>query len=225
MFSPKFLHATLHERWHLIETNYRIDETRAVEDLLEQYNYITKHHEASSANSLEIIQNLRQNKPSPLRIESLLQTYRLSTQEGLALMCMAEALLRIPDNSTKSQLIRDKLGIANWDTADESTWVERLADFSLTQASKFLSLGASGSIFSHIPGLIRRFGEPLIRQIMAKIIRTMGHQFVVGETIESAVAKKGSELYSFDMLGEGAKTRHRGTPAAGIRQGGRGNRL
>ncbi len=211
MFSPKFLNATLHERWHLIETNYRIDETRAVEDLLEQYNYITKHHEASSANSLEIIQNLRQNKPSPLRIESLLQTYRLSTQEGLALMCMAEALLRIPDNSTKSQLIRDKLGIANWDTTDESTWVERLANFSLTQASKFLSLGASGSIFSHIPGLIRRFGEPLIRQIMAKIIRTMGHQFVVGETIESAVAKKGSELYSFDMLGEGAKTRQDAT--------------
>ena len=207
MFSPKFLNSILLKKWQLIEFNYRIDETEAVDYLLKQYGNINEYHEVSSVNALEIIQTLRKNKPSPLRIESLLQTYRLSTQEGLALMCMAEALLRIPDNTTKSHLIRDKLGFANWNNTDESTWVEKLANFSLTQASKFLSLGTSGSMFSHIPGLIRRFGEPLIRQIMAKIIRTMGHQFVVGETIEKAVNKKGDELYSFDMLGEGAKTR------------------
>lgn len=207
MFSPIFLNASLHEKWQQLEKHYRIDETTAVEGLLAQYRTITNYHEASAANALAIIQNLRQNKPNPLRIENLLQTYRLSTHEGLALMCLAEALLRIPDHNTKSRLIRDKLGLADWENHDEANWVERLANFSLTQASKFLSMGTSGSMFSHIPGLVRRFGEPLIRQIMAKVIRTMGHQFVAGETIEKAVAKQGNDLYSFDMLGEGAKTR------------------
>jgi proline dehydrogenase len=139
MFSPKFLNSILLEKWQIIEFNYRIDETEAVDYLLKQYGDINEYHEVSSINALKIIQNLRQNKPNPLRIENLLQTYRLSTQEGLALMCMAEALLRIPDNTTKSHLIRDKLGLANWDNTDESTWVERLANFSLTQASKFLA--------------------------------------------------------------------------------------
>ena len=207
MFSPIFLNATLHEKWQQVVNHCRINETAAVEALLEQYSDITNYHEASSANALTIIQNLRQNKQSPLRIESLLQTYRLSTHEGLALMCMAESLLRIPDSNTKNRFIRDKLGLGNWENNDEANWVERLANFSLTQASKFLSIGTSSSMFSHIPGLVRRFGEPLIRQIMAKIIRTMGHQFVVSETIEKAISKRGNDLYSFDMLGEGAKTR------------------
>ncbi len=193
--------------WKQLENQYRVDETKAVTHLLNQYESISGFHEVASQQAQDIINNLRQNKPSPLRIESLLQTYRLSTQEGLALMCMAEALLRIPDTSTKNKLIRDKLGLGSWENTDEATWVERLANFSLNQASWFLSLGASGSAFSHIPGLIRRFGEPLIRQIMAKIIRTMGHQFVTGETIEQASSKKGNDLYSFDMLGEAAKTK------------------
>ena len=161
---------------------------------------MSSYHEFAAKKAHEIINHLRKNKLSPLRIESLLQTYRLSTQEGLALMCMAEALLRIPDNCTNSKLIRDKLGLGTWKNIDEVTWVERLANFSLSQTSKFLSFGTSGSVFSHIPGLIRRFGEPLIRQIMVKIIHTMGHQFVAGETIEIANSKKGNDLYSFDML-------------------------
>ncbi len=207
MYIPTFLNVELSHAWNQLEKQYRIDETQAVEHLLKQYDSISEVHEPASQKAKDIIDNLRKNKPSPLRIESLLQTYRLSTQEGLALMCMAEALLRIPDNSTKNKLIRDKLGLGSWENTDEVTWVERLANFSLNQTSRFLSLGSSGSAFSHIPGLIRRFGEPLIRQIMAKIIRIMGHQFVVGETIEKANSKKGNDLYSFDMLGEAAKTK------------------
>ena len=207
MFIPTFATTDLYQLWNKLEKQYRLDEVSAVEHLLKQYETVSSYHEFSAKNAHEIIHSLRQKKLSPLRIESLLQTYRLSTQEGLALMCMAEALLRIPDSSTKSRLIRDKLGLGSWENADEVTWIERLANFSLNQASRFLSLGSSSSVFSYIPGLIRRFGEPLIRQIMVKIIHTMGHQFVVGETIEKANAKKGNDLYSFDMLGEAAKTR------------------
>jgi RHH-type proline utilization regulon transcriptional repressor/proline dehydrogenase/delta 1-pyrroline-5-carboxylate dehydrogenase len=206
MYIPTFLNVELNHAWNQLENQYRVEETQAVDHLLKYYETISTIHESASGKAYDIIQHLRQNKLNPLRIESLLQTYRLSTQEGLALMCMAEAFLRIPDNSTKGKLIRDKLSLGSWENTDESTWVERLANFSLNQASKFLSLGSSGSAFSHIPALIRRFGEPFIRQIMVKIIHTMGQQFVVGETIEKAISKKGNALYSFDMLGEAAKT-------------------
>ena len=207
MFIPTFATIELSHLWNQLEKQYRTNETSAVEHLLKKYESMSSYHEFAAKKAHEIINHLRKNKLSPLRIESLLQTYRLSTQEGLALMCMAEALLRIPDNCTKSKLIRDKLGLGTWKNIDEVTWVERLANFSLSQTSKFLSFGTSGSVFSHIPGLIRRFGEPLIRQIMVKIIHTMGHQFVAGETIEIANSKKGNDLYSFDMLGEAAKTK------------------
>ena len=207
MFIPTFATIELSHLWNQLEKQYRTNETSAVEHLLKKYESMSSYHECAAKKAHEIINHLRKNKLSPLRIESLLQTYRLSTQEGLALMCMAEALLRIPDNCTKSKLIRDKLGLGAWKNTDEVTWVERLANFSLSQTSKFLSFGSSGSAFSHIPGLIRRFGEPLIRQIMVKIIHTMGHQFVAGETIDIANSKKGNDLYSFDMLGEAAKTK------------------
>ena len=207
MFTPTFLNAELSQLWNQLEKWYRANEENSVEHLLKQYISIENCHALAAEKAQSIIHKLRKSKLNSLRIENLLQTYRLSTQEGLALMCMAEALLRIPDNSTKSKLIRDKLELGHWKNTDETTWVERLTNFSLTQTSRFLSLGFSSSVFSYIPELIRRFGEPLIRQIMAKIIRIMGNQFVVAETIEVANAKKGNTLYSFDMLGEAAKTR------------------
>jgi len=204
MFAPSFISTELHHLWNHFERWYRLDEESAVEFLLNQP--VSNCHDLASQKAQGIIHQLRNAKSSPLRIENLLQTYRLSTQEGLALMCMSEAFLRIPDNSTKSKLVRDKLNLASWKNTDEANWVEKLANFSLAQTSKFLSLGSSNSFLSHIPGLVRRFGEPLIRQIMAKIIHIMGNQFVVAETIEEASAKKGKNLYSFDMLGESAKT-------------------
>ncbi len=207
MFAPTFLNVELSQLWEQLEKWYRIDEKISVENLLNQYASIENCHEIATKNAQSIIHQLRQGKLNPLRIESLLRTYRLSTQEGLALMCMAEALLRIPDSSTKSRLIRDKLNLGHWKNADETTWVEKLANFSLSQISKFLSIGSSHSALSYIPGLVRRFGEPLIRQIMGKIIHVMGNQFVVAETIEAAYSKKEKTLYSFDMLGEAAKTR------------------
>lgn len=190
MFTPTFLNAELSQLWEQLEKWYRIDEKISIENLLNQYAPIENCHEIATKNAQSIIHQLRQGKLNPLRIESLLRTYRLSTQEGLALMCMAEALLRIPDSSTKSRLIRDKLNLGHWKNADETTWVEKLANFSLSQISKFLSIGSSHSALSYIPGLVRRFGEPLIRQIMGKIIHVMGNQFVVAETIEAAYSKK-----------------------------------
>lgn len=205
MFVTSFISDELSHIWGHFETWYRLNEEDVVQFLQDQL--ATDNHDLVAEKAKNIIQQLRNTKSNPLRIESLLQTYRLSTQEGLALMCMAEAFLRIPDNSTKNKLVRDKLKSASWSNTEEANWVQKLANFSLAQTSKFLSLGSSHSFLSHIPALVRRFGEPLIRQIMAKIIYVMGNQFVVAETIEEAWTKKENNLYSFDMLGESAKTR------------------
>ena len=204
--TKKSLGAASSEKWLKLNNFYRIDEQVLVQQLMHQYKSFDHCHNNSSKQAEEIIGNLRNNKLSPLRIESLLQTYKLSTQEGLSLMCMAESLLRIPDKATKSRLIRDKLNLGDWDISKESNWVENLANFSLAQTSNFLNMGYGSSVLSVIPGLIRRFGEPLIRQIMLKMISVMGTQFVVAETIEKAVSSKSEHLYSFDMLGESAKT-------------------
>jgi RHH-type proline utilization regulon transcriptional repressor/proline dehydrogenase/delta 1-pyrroline-5-carboxylate dehydrogenase len=194
------------ENWHTLNNFYRADEKTVVENLMQQYKQLAACSDNACEKASAVIEQLRNNKLSPLRIESLLQTYRLSTQEGLALMCMAESLLRIPDKTTKSRLIRDKLNLGEWNIAKEANWVENLANFSLAQTSSFLNIGNSNSFLSIIPGLLRRFGEPLIRQIMLKMISVMGTQFVVAEKIEKAVQNKGNKLYSFDMLGESAKT-------------------
>ncbi len=194
------------ETWQKLDSYYRVDEKELVQQLMQQYKNFNICHESARNKAALVIENLRNNKLSPLRIESLLQTYRLSTQEGLSLMCMAESLLRIPDKATKNRLIRDKLNLGDWDLSKESNWVENLANFSLAQTSNFLNMGQGSSLFSVIPGLIRRFGEPLIRQIMLKMICVMGTQFVVAEKIEKAAANNDGNLYSFDMLGESAKT-------------------
>lgn len=200
------LDAAKTKTWLQLKDYYRADENKVVQQLIQQYKKFSSCHNNASTISVSVIEKLRSHKLNPLRIESLLQTYRLSTQEGLSLMCMAESLLRIPDKATKNRLIRDKLNLGDWDLSKESNWVENLANFSLAQASNFLNMGHGGSVFAVVPGLIRRFGEPLIRQIMLKMIGVMSTQFVVAEKIEKAVVAKDGNLYSFDMLGESAKT-------------------
>src|SRR3989338_6875983 len=148
------------ESWQKLNSFYRDDEKTVVANLMQQYKQFAACHDSACEKASVVIEHLRENKLSPLRIESLLQTYRLSTQEGLALMCMAESLLRIPDKSTKSRLIRDKLNLGEWNVSKKANWVEKLANFSLSQTSSFLNIGNSNSFLAVIPGLVRRFGEP-----------------------------------------------------------------
>jgi RHH-type transcriptional regulator, proline utilization regulon repressor / proline dehydrogenase / delta 1-pyrroline-5-carboxylate dehydrogenase len=144
-------------------------------------------------------------------VETFLQEYGLETEEGVALMCLAEALLRIPDDATAEALIRDKLSGANWRAHlghSDSFWVNASA----------YALLASGSVLKTTDGLwgklkhaASRVGEPVIREAIKAAMRFIGSQFVLGETIESAM--KHAEEYthmgysiSYDMLGEGART-------------------
>jgi RHH-type proline utilization regulon transcriptional repressor/proline dehydrogenase/delta 1-pyrroline-5-carboxylate dehydrogenase len=145
-------------------------------------------------------------------VESFLQEFSLSTREGLALMCLAEALLRTPDAETRDRLIAEKIASADW-----ASHLGR-SDSLLVNASTW-SLMLTGALVDpdedarrDLPGFIRRLagrlGEPMIRSAVAAAVRMMGEQFVLGRTIDQALRRAAAEGFvcSFDMLGEGART-------------------
>src|SRR5688572_21256086 len=140
-------------------------------------------------------------------VEDLLHAYSLSTMEGLALMVLAEALLRVPDAATADRLIEDKLGAGDWGGADLKS------DSFLVSASAW-TLGITARIIQ--PGerpetilddLMRRLGLPALRAATRQAMRLLGSHFVLGQTIEEALGRaQPGARYSFDMLGEGART-------------------
>src|SRR6202043_264653 len=142
-------------------------------------------------------------------IEDFLHAYSLSTREGLALMVLAEALLRVPDNTTADRLIEDKL--AAGDFADHEVRSPAL----LVSASAW-ALGISARVIaspetpeSILHELASRLGRPAVRTATRQAMRLLGSHFVLGQTIEEALERAGAHpqvRYSFDMLGEGART-------------------
>jgi RHH-type proline utilization regulon transcriptional repressor/proline dehydrogenase/delta 1-pyrroline-5-carboxylate dehydrogenase len=150
-------------------------------------------------------------------VEGLVQEYALSSQEGVALMCLAEALLRIPDNATRDALIRDKIIGGDWSGhlgGGKSLFVNA-ATWGLVVTGKLVG-SVDGAVDDRGLGaaltrLIARAGEPVIRRGVDLAMRMMGEQFVTGETIDEAV-KRARDLeakgfrYSYDMLGEAATT-------------------
>ncbi len=206
------LSSELETSWKNFQQKYRLSEQEAVQALLSTCPFTNTQFLDVESLATKLIENVRKQKPKALSIEGFLQMHQLSSQEGLALMCLAEALLRIPDASTKTKFIRDKLSSGDWHIDNEESLIQKLTNFGLLTTSKILNWGlGSRGLFSTIASLTRRFGEPVIRQIMAQAMKIMGHQFVMGETIEKALARAVGEekkgyRHSYDMLGEAAKT-------------------
>ena len=147
-------------------------------------------------------------------MQGLLQEYSLSSGEGVALMCLAEALLRIPDAATRDALIRDKISGGNWyaHIGQSPSLFVNAATWGLMITGKMVDTHSESVLGATLGSLIRKGGEPLIRKSVDMAMRLMGEQFVSGETIELALARAETETshgfrYSFDMLGEGALTR------------------
>jgi len=146
-------------------------------------------------------------------VQGLIQEFSLSSQEGVALMCLAEALLRIPDTATRDALIRDKIGDANWEShlgRSRSLFVNA-ATWGLLLTGKLVATHTERGLASALTRVVARSGEPLIRRGVDMAMRLMGEQFVTGETIEEALAnaqRREAEgfRYSYDMLGEAAMT-------------------
>lgn len=182
--------------------------------LLVQLAHVTDSIQRSAIEEVgtRLVEGLRANKDSG-GVEALVQEFSLSSQEGVALMCMAEALLRIPDNATRDALIRDKISRGDWHShlGNSPSMFVNAAVWGLMLTGKLTATASEKSMASALTRLIGKGGEPLIRQGVHRAMKLMGEQFVTGQTISEALAnsraleKKGFR-YSYDMLGEAATT-------------------
>ncbi|MFN4163936.1 MAG: trifunctional transcriptional regulator/proline dehydrogenase/L-glutamate gamma-semialdehyde dehydrogenase [Ferrovibrio sp.] len=146
-------------------------------------------------------------------VEALIHEYALSSHEGVALMCLAEALLRIPDRATRDALIRDKIGVGDWEAhlGHSPSLFVNAATWGLLITGKLAATSSGKSLSNALTKLIARGGEPLIRKGVDIAMRMMGEQFVTGQTIAEALANSRKWeaqgfRYSYDMLGEAATT-------------------
>jgi RHH-type proline utilization regulon transcriptional repressor/proline dehydrogenase/delta 1-pyrroline-5-carboxylate dehydrogenase len=198
-----------------IGERYLADEERTVRALCECAALDAGATEQVLQNARKLTRGMRERGEKAGSINSLMTEYDLSSKEGVVLMCLAEALLRIPDAATANELIADKLGQADFhehlgDSRDVlvnvSTWGLMLSGRLVKE--NIPSARALGPIFGD---MLARLGEPIIRMGMKTAMRIMSEHFVMGQTIEAALARgakvaRANERYSFDMLGEAALT-------------------
>ncbi|MDX1589624.1 MAG: bifunctional proline dehydrogenase/L-glutamate gamma-semialdehyde dehydrogenase PutA [Oleiphilaceae bacterium] len=201
--------------WQAIVDNHYVDEGAFVESLLSLATPSEEDRKAIEEQATAMIRDVRQQDESVHMVDALLQEYSLDTEEGVLLMCLAEALMRIPDAHTADALIRDKMGDADWKKhmgrsesvlVNASTW-----GMLLTGKVVKLDNRLDGHPRSLWKRLVNRAGEPVIRKAMYQAMGIMGRQFVLGRDIEEALdngreSRDKGYSYSFDMLGEAALT-------------------
>lgn len=164
-----------------------------------------------SARAAQLVRDIR-GSTKPGLMEVFLAEYGLSTDEGVALMCLAEALLRVPDADTIDALIEDKIAPSDWGRhmGQSTSPLVNASTWALMLTGKVLGDSQPGPV-GHLRAAIKRLGEPVIRTAVARAMKEMGAQFVLGETIKGAMTR-GATLeaqgytYSYDMLGEAART-------------------
>jgi RHH-type proline utilization regulon transcriptional repressor/proline dehydrogenase/delta 1-pyrroline-5-carboxylate dehydrogenase len=194
---------------------YRADETACVETLLKDAELPAEMLDRIALRARELVQAVREARLGQGGLDAFLHEYQLSSREGIVLMCLAEALLRIPDADTADALIKDKLGSGDWDRhlgTSESLFVNA-STWALMLTGRIVRFGVDET--RDLAGVLRRLvaksGEPVIRQAVTQAMRILGRQFVMGRTIEEALERaraheKRGYRYSYDMLGEAART-------------------
>ncbi|MGR3885521.1 trifunctional transcriptional regulator/proline dehydrogenase/L-glutamate gamma-semialdehyde dehydrogenase [Pseudomonas sp. 1152_12] len=201
-----------------ITAAYRRPETEVVPMLLEQARLPEKMATSTCALAASIAEKLRNQKNAGGRaglVQGLLQEFSLSSQEGVALMCLAEALLRIPDKGTRDALIRDKISSGDWGPhlGNSPSMFVNAATWGLLLTGKLVSTNSEAGLTSLLRRIISKGGEPLIRKSVDMAMRMMGEQFVTGESIAQALSnanrlEEEGFRYSYDMLGEAALSEH-----------------
>ena len=203
-----------------IRSRKHLDENTLVAELLERNKLSAADTGAIEDVAVGFVEDTRAMSDKQPLLDAFLQEYGLSNQEGIALMCLAEALLRVPDAETRDNLIADKIAPGEWYShagragsmfVNASTWGLMLTG-SVIRLDPEIKKGSK----NWLGKLTHRVGEPVIRTAMVQAMRIMGGEFVLGETINEAV-KRGKktfgadQIYSFDMLGEGARTKEDAT--------------
>jgi RHH-type transcriptional regulator, proline utilization regulon repressor / proline dehydrogenase / delta 1-pyrroline-5-carboxylate dehydrogenase len=199
---------------HAIRNSGTWSEDRAVTRLLHSLELTGGARHRAVAVAMDLVQGARERRDERPFLDAFLQEFGLSNQEGIALMCIAEALLRIPDDATADRLIAEKLATGDWSAhagrseslfVNASTW-----GLMLTGGILELDLSIKEDAGGWMRKLTRKAGEPLVRLAVRRAMKIIGGEFVVGRSIEEALARSAREaevgLCSFDMLGEGART-------------------
>jgi len=202
--------AALRER---IAAAYRADETATVRALLTEARLAPAALATTQAYATRLAEAVRAQRSQAGGVDALMLEFSLDSREGVALMCIAEALLRIPDASTRDRLIRDKIGRGDWRAhigASPSLFVNAAA-WGLLVTGRLVDTRNEGALEQALASLLRKGGEPLIRKGVDLAMRLLGRQFVTGRTIDEGLANAREReakgyTYSFDMLGEAALT-------------------
>jgi RHH-type proline utilization regulon transcriptional repressor/proline dehydrogenase/delta 1-pyrroline-5-carboxylate dehydrogenase len=208
--------------WDQLDAGKYRDESEIVAELLQQVPLTPEERAKVGAEAEALVRGARRSADKQGVVEGFLQEFSLGTREGLALMCLAEALLRTPDEDTRDRLIAEKIGSADWAShlgksdnlfVNASTW-------GLMLTGKLVDVDdeARRDLPSFLKRIAGRVGEPVIRAAVGQAVRIMGEQFVLGRTIEAGLkrAERDGYMCSYDMLGEGARTSPDARPTASM---------
>ncbi len=199
-----------------ISDHYVVDENAFTGEMVKVLDANSEDFRRIAGKTAELVCEVREMDTAVDTIDELLQQYSLDTHEGLMLMCLAEAMLRIPDKATADALIEDKLGPADWKAhvGKSESWMVNASTWGLLMTGRVVTLDKprEGRPSGFINKMVNRMGEPVIRRAMYEAMKIMGKQFVLGRDIDEAL-KRSKPLfskgytYSYDMLGEAARTR------------------
>ena len=215
VLEPQYLDQGSKAIFNAISPLYSADEAEMLKELMPLAKPQADELEQSEKQASYLIEQVRANDGAINMIDALLLEYSLDTREGILFMCLAEALMRIPDADTADALIRDKLSVADWKRhlSHSESLLVNASTWGLLLTGKVVTLDErqDGTPSGVINRLVNRMSEPVIRKVMQQAMKIMGHQFVLGRNMPEAI-KRGKEYrakgytYSFDMLGEAALT-------------------
>jgi RHH-type proline utilization regulon transcriptional repressor/proline dehydrogenase/delta 1-pyrroline-5-carboxylate dehydrogenase len=191
------------------------DEAAVVGRLIEEARMPPDARERIAARATSLVEEVRRERLGQGGLDAFLHEFELSSREGVVLMCLAEALLRVPDAETVDKLIADKIAEADWEAhlgrsdslfVNASTWALMLTGRVISVDER-----AERDLGQMLKSLVRKSGEPVIRTAVTQAMRILGRQFVMGRTIGEALERARPDeakgyRYSYDMLGEAART-------------------
>jgi len=197
----------------LIQENHLSDESQVIDCWSQSSSITPKNRINSQKHAIKLINDIR-NDEKPALLELFLSEYGLSTDEGVALMCLAEALMRIPDTKTMDELIEDKIAPSSWGhhRGKSESLLVNASTWGLMLTGKVLDDDYSDGLTNKLHAMVKRLGEPVIRRAVKRAMKELGRQFVLGETIQDALKNGEKEndagyTFSYDMLGEAALTK------------------
>ncbi len=194
---------------------YRLDENSVMDEILPLAEIEGAARSRAWERARQLVVNIRKENQGQGGIDALLSEFSLSSEEGVVLMCLAEALLRVPDAETQDRLIRDKLATGDWSShiGNSDSLFVNASSWGLLVTGKMVNYtdDEKHTQFGILKRTIGQLGEPVIRRSVQFAMKIMGKQFVMGRTIDEALERAVEKenkgyTYSYDMLGEGART-------------------